>query len=60
MGGKDASVLPQSGQVIMNAVSSTDKQLVVLPDSPHKLLLAQDKERVFQQIQAFIQGHGMS
>jgi len=57
MGGKDTSIQPQSGQVILDSVRSKEKELVFLPESPHVLLLAQDKDLAFEKIQEFIRGH---
>jgi carboxylesterase len=57
MGGKDTSIDPESGKIIIDAVRSSEKQLIHLPDSPHVMLLAEDKEVVFQKINEFIETH---
>lgn len=55
VGGKDQTVLPQIGQEIIEKVKSQDKRIVLMPESPHVMLLAEERESMFQQIQEFIQ-----
>jgi len=55
MGGKDASIHPESGKIIIDAVRSSEKELIYMPDSPHVMLLAEDKEVIFQKIHEFIE-----
>lgn len=57
MGGKDASIHPESGKIIIDAVRSSEKELIHMPDSPHVMLLAEDKEVIFQKIHEFIETH---
>jgi carboxylesterase len=57
MGGKDASIHPESGKIIIDAVRSFEKELIYMPDSPHVMLLAEDKEVIFQKIHEFIEAH---
>ena len=57
MGGKDASIHPESGKIIIDAVRSSEKELIYMPDSPHVMLLAEDKEVIFQKIHEFIETH---
>jgi len=57
MGGKDASIHPESGKIIIDAVRSSEKELIYMPDSPHVMLLAEDKEAIFQKIHEFIEAH---
>jgi len=57
MGGKDASIHPETGKIIIDAVRSSEKELIYMPDSPHVILLAEDKEAVFQKIHEFIEAH---
>lgn len=57
MGGKDASIHPESGKIIIDAVRSSEKELIYMPDSPHVMLLAEDKEVIFQKIHEFIEAH---
>jgi carboxylesterase len=57
MGGKDASIHPESGKIIIDAVRSSEKELIYMPDSPHVMLLAEDKEVIFQKIHEFIEMH---
>ena len=57
MGGKDASIHPESGKIIIAAVRSSEKELIYMPDSPHVMLLAEDKEVIFQKIHEFIETH---
>ena len=57
MGGKDASIHPESGKIIIDAVKSSEKELIYMPDSPHVMLLAEDKEAIFQKIHEFIEAH---
>ncbi len=57
MGGKDASIHPESGKIIIDAVRSSEKELIYMPDSPHVMLLAEDREAIFQKIQEFIGAH---
>jgi carboxylesterase len=57
MGGKDASIHPESGKIIINAVRSSEKQLIYMPNSPHVMLLAEDKEVIFKKIHEFIEAH---
>jgi Esterase/lipase len=53
-GGLDRSVPPESGEMIIARVSSTDKQLVCMEESPHVMLLAKERESIFEQSAAFI------
>ena len=53
-GGKDKSVPPKSGKTIIARVSSKDKQLVTMQESPHVMLLAQERGQIFAQTAAFI------
>src|SRR5690606_19042610 len=53
-GGKDKSVPPESGKTIIARVSSKDKQLVTMQESPHVMLLAQERGQIFAQTAAFI------
>lgn len=57
MGGKDASIHPESGKIIIDAVRSSEKELIFMPNSPHVMLLAEDKEAIFQKIHEFIESH---
>jgi len=57
MGGKDASIHPESGKIIIDAVRSSEKELIYMPNSPHVMLLAEDKEAIFQKIHEFIEAH---
>jgi carboxylesterase len=57
MGGNDASIHPESGKIIIDAVRSFEKELIYMPDSPHVMLLAEDKEVIFQKIHEFIEAH---
>ena len=57
MGGKDASIHPESGKIIIDAVRSSEKELIYMPNSPHVMLLAEDREGIFQKIQEFIEAH---
>jgi len=57
MGGKDASIHPESGKIIINTVKSSEKELIYMPYSPHVMLLAKDKEAIFQKIYEFIEAH---
>lgn len=57
MGGKDASIHPESGKIIIDAVRSSEKELIYMPNSPHVMLLAEDKEAIFQKIHEFIETH---
>ena len=57
MGGKDASIHSESGKIIIDAVRSSEKELIYMPDSPHVMLLAEDKEVIFQKIHEFIETH---
>ena len=57
MGGKDASIHPESGKLIIDAVRSSEKELIYMPNSPHVMLLAEDKEAIFQKIYEFIEAH---
>ena len=57
MGGKDASIHPESGKIIIDAVRSSEKELIYMPDSPHVMLLAEDKEVIFQKVHEFIEAH---
>lgn len=54
MGGKDATVAPEVGDIIFKNIGSMQKQLVTLPESPHVLLLANEKEQAFQLADEFI------
>jgi carboxylesterase len=54
IGGKDQSVPPESGEMIIARVGSKEKQLVRMPESPHVMLLAQERESIFAQIELFI------
>jgi len=40
--------------MIIARVGSKEKQLVRMPESPHVMLLAQERESIFAQIEAFI------
>jgi len=57
MGGKDVSIHPESGKIIIDAVRSSEKELIYMPNSPHVMLLAEDREGIFQKIQEFIEAH---
>jgi len=57
IGGKDTSIHPDSGKIIIEAVRSPEKKLVYMPNSPHVMLLAEEKEEIFQRIQEFIALH---
>jgi len=54
IGGKDKSVPPESGKIIVERVSSQDKKLICMEESPHVMLLAQERESIFAQTGAFI------
>ncbi|HPS33096.1 MAG TPA: alpha/beta fold hydrolase [Anaerolineaceae bacterium] len=54
MGAKDDTVSPEVGKTIISRVASTDKRLVNMPESPHVMLLAQERESIFAQIDEFI------
>ncbi len=47
-GRRDSTVQPSCPALILDRVSSTDKQLIWLPDSGHNLLVDAEKEQVFQ------------
>ncbi|MEL7646301.1 MAG: alpha/beta fold hydrolase [Anaerolineaceae bacterium] len=56
-GGQDRSVPPKSGKTIIARASSKEKKLVIMPESPHVMLLAQERESIFEQSAAFIRKH---
>lgn len=56
-GRRDASVRPDSPQVILAKVGSTDKEMVWLENSGHVLLVDAEREHVFATCLAWIQAH---
>lgn len=57
MGKKDSTIAPDSGMVILQNISAEDKQLLSMQQSPHCMLLAGERERIFADVDAFLQAH---
>lgn len=51
----DKRVSVKTGETIINSISSNKKQLIVLEDSPHTMLLGHDKERIIDKAIEFVQ-----
>ncbi|HOG77745.1 MAG: alpha/beta fold hydrolase [Anaerolineaceae bacterium] len=54
IGGKDKSVQPATGNLIMSRVNSKDRRLIQMQNSPHVMLLAEERHHIFSQTAAFI------
>lgn len=50
----DKRVSVKTGETIINSISSNKKQLIVLEDSPHTMLLGHDKERIIDKAIEFV------
>lgn len=50
----DKRVSAKTGETIINSISSNKKQLIVLEDSPHTMLLGHDKERIIDKAIEFV------
>jgi carboxylesterase len=51
----DKRVSVKTGETIINSISSNKKQLIVLEDSPHTMLLGHDKEQIIDKAIEFVQ-----
>ena len=50
----DATVMPETGEKLINSISSSQKQLVVLENSPHVMLLGPETEYIFSVAEDFV------
>ena len=50
----DATVMPETGEKLINSISSSQKQLVVLENSPHVMLLGPEAEYIFSVAEDFV------
>lgn len=57
-GEQDRVIAPESAETLCREVSSTVKQVLILPKRRHFLALEPGREALFQQIQAFISANG--
>lgn len=53
--GKDATVCPESAEMILRQTASANKRLYTLPNSPHVCTLGPERDRLFQEVAAFLQ-----
>jgi carboxylesterase len=53
-GDKDPTVNPVSGQMILDAIGSTKKELVMMPFNRHVIIRKENSERVFEKILEFV------
>jgi carboxylesterase len=51
----DKRVSVKTGETIINSISSNKKQLIVLEDSPHTMLLGHNKEQIIDKAIEFVQ-----
>ncbi len=51
----DKRVSLSTGEAIINSISSNKKQLIVLEDAPHNMLLGHDKEQIIDNAIEFVQ-----
>ena len=51
----DKRVSIKTGETIINSISSINKQLIVLEDAPHTMLLGHDKQQIIDQTIEFVQ-----
>lgn len=53
-GAKDTTIAPDSGELIMEQIASKQKLLQLMPDSPHCIILGQEREKVCEICDSFI------
>ncbi len=51
---RDHTVCPESAQYIIDHAGSTVKKIVMLPQSGHRVLLGEDRDRVFSEVIKFL------